>query len=207
MAVGDHQAAGAEHGLAPRARIHRLTLGRLRRGDDHLHPRLRLADTSDRSGGVEYMDVDLSLGGFLRLRARELRAAVRASVFAHLGGFPRHPGRLHARQGNRLLRELPARDAVTTRVRYGESGWVEGLQRGHLGTDGGRWSARYNTQHQWEKPSVLYLPRAGGGGGRDHRRRYDWADSGGWLDSIRARRDHPRARCNAREIRQQPVHV
>ena len=53
----------------------------------------------------------VSLGDVLRPGARPLRAALRPPVLARLDRLPRHPGRVHARHGHRLLRELPPRHA------------------------------------------------------------------------------------------------
>src|SRR6266702_77414 len=87
-------------------------LARLRRGDDRLRPRTRLADASDRSGWLDGLDEHLQMGGFLRADTRQFSAALRPSVLPHLVRFPRHPGRVHAREGNRLLRELAPSDVV-----------------------------------------------------------------------------------------------
>ncbi len=90
------------------------------------------------------------LGHLLRAGARQLRAALRPPVLARLDRLPRDPGRVHARQGHRLLRELAARDARPARLRdresrtasrgYGENVWgltaCDGPLDGELTIDG-----------------------------------------------------------------------
>ena len=57
----------------------------------------------------------------LRPGVHQLRAALHPPVLAHLDRLPRHPRRLHARKGRRLLRELAARHLRAARVCRGES--------------------------------------------------------------------------------------
>ena len=63
----------------------------------------------------------LQVGDVLRPGVHQLRAALHPSVLAHLDRLPRHPRRLHAREGRRLLREFAAGDLRAARVCHGES--------------------------------------------------------------------------------------
>src|SRR5438128_12642133 len=101
----------------------------LRRGDDRVRARTRLTDSSDRSRWLGRVDEHIQVGGLLWPDARQFSAAVRTSVLAHLDRFPWNPGRVHARQRYRLLRELAPSDAITAVVRDRQSGKVYGLRR------------------------------------------------------------------------------
>ena len=93
----------AGRGLPP------VRLARLQRGDDPLRSRVRLADARRRAGRVGGMDEDVPVARLLRPAARELRAAVRSSVLARVGRFPRHPRRA----------TCAARASTTSRTRGG----------------------------------------------------------------------------------------
>ena len=67
--------------------------------------------------GVGGVDQQVSVGPLSRAGVRDVRAAVRPPVLARLARLPRHPGRVHARAGHRLLRELASRHARASRVR------------------------------------------------------------------------------------------
>src|SRR5436305_1286011 len=103
-------------------------LARLRRGDDRLRPRTRLAHASNRSGRMDRVDEHLQMGGFLRTIPRQFPAALRTSVLAHLDRFPRNSGCVHARQRDRLLRELTPSDGVAALICGGQSGEVYRLR-------------------------------------------------------------------------------
>ena len=82
---------------------------------------------------------------FLRTTARQFRAAVRPPVLARLDRLPRNPGRVHARQGNRLLRELAARDATrSARTRSPIRSNGETTAPDIWGLTAVRWSARHH---------------------------------------------------------------
>ena len=61
------------------------------------------------------------------------RADVLAPIWPCLGRFPRHPGRLHARQGHRLFREQPPRDAGAGGLCAGQSDGLARLRPRPLG--------------------------------------------------------------------------
>ena len=67
-------------------------------------------------GGVAG-DVQGLLGQVQRPGVPVVRPDVRSPVLARLDRLPRHPGRVHAREGHRLLREQPARRLRAARVR------------------------------------------------------------------------------------------
>src|SRR6266404_4049434 len=94
------------------------------------------------------MDEDLQLGDVLRTDPRQLRSSLRTPVLARVDRLPRNSGCLHAREGDRLLREFAPSDGVAAVVRDRQSGTVEGLWRERLGPDGGRRSVRYDVRDQ-----------------------------------------------------------
>ena len=104
--------------LDARERVSFARLGRLQRGDAGVRARARVADARGRSRSVEAVDglVRSELGQVRRAGAAVVRPAVRPSVLARLGRLSRHPGRVHAREGHRLLREQPPRRLRAARV-------------------------------------------------------------------------------------------
>src|SRR6266566_6857005 len=113
------------------------------------------------------MDEDLQLGDFLRTDPRQLRSALRTPVLARVDRLSRNSGRVHAREGDRLLRELAPSDGVTAVVRDRQSRTVEGLWRERLGSDGGGRSVRYYVRDQRTLAAVLDVHCARRGSGRD----------------------------------------
>src|SRR5258706_14169471 len=101
------------------------------------------------------MDEDLQLGNVLRTDPRQLRSSLRTPVLARLDRFPRNSGRVHAREGDRLLRELAPSDGVAAVVRDRESGTVEGLRREHLGSHRRGRSVRYDVRYRRTLATVL----------------------------------------------------
>jgi len=66
---------------------------------------------------LQSMDQDLQVEKTLRSRVSLRRAAIHSSLVAHVDRLSRHPGRLHARQGDQLFREQPSRDLCAAGVR------------------------------------------------------------------------------------------
>src|SRR5258706_11295892 len=94
------------------------------------------------------MDEDLQLGDVLWADPRQLRSSLRTPVLARVDRLPRNSGRVHAREGDRLLRELATSDSVAAFVRDRQSRTVEGLRGEHLGSDGGGRTVRYDVRYQ-----------------------------------------------------------
>ena len=97
-----------------------------------LPPRPGIADASAPPKSYDAFDVDLPLESSTASISCYAAPAVHPPALAPLGRFPRHPGRLHARAGHRLLREQPPRHPGPARVRdpesealrgYGENCW------------------------------------------------------------------------------------
>src|SRR5450432_300963 len=103
--------------MEARVRLSELWLGRLQRGPDPLRARPGIAHPSTDESELRSLDGDLSMGKRLWLRLSLRGAALYSSVFARLDRLSRNPGYLHARKGLRLLREQPARNLRSARVR------------------------------------------------------------------------------------------
>ena len=73
--------------------------------------------------------------GPLNAASEHLRfaAAVRPPVHPHVGRFPRHPGRVHARTRHRLFREQPPRHLGAARLRHRQSEGLAGYGAERLG--------------------------------------------------------------------------
>src|SRR5512141_245890 len=108
--------------METRERIHRRRLAWLQRSDHPQHSRSRLTDAPRRCVIMERIHAHVSLGRILRISADPLRAALRPSVLAHLDRLPRNPRFVHARERNRLLRELTKGHVLTARLRDCEPG-------------------------------------------------------------------------------------
>src|SRR6185312_3975218 len=99
----------------------------------------------------------LALGSPLRVEARLrprlplLRPAVHPPAVARVDRLPRHPGRLHARQGHRLLREQPARQPGAAALRGRQPAGFQGLRRGVLGHHRQRRSRRNHPHRRWRR--------------------------------------------------------
>src|SRR3989442_12016922 len=102
---------GAERSCQSHARVETAgrvsakSLERVQRGVDSLFARTRFAQPSAVEEKLCGLDLKLSLAQDLWTRILVRRTVVHPPVFAHLGRFSRHPGRVHARQGKRLLRK------------------------------------------------------------------------------------------------------
>src|SRR6266513_398342 len=73
------------------------------------------------------------LGHALRPDLPELRAPLWPPVHARMGGFPRHPGFVHARAWTRLLREQPPGHVRAAPVRDRESEAIPGIRQERVG--------------------------------------------------------------------------
>ena len=155
--MGFGAAARGQHGLASREWLHQRRLDRLQRGDDPQHPRPRLTHASRRFDRVDVLDERLSVRNLLRAELRAVRAAVRARVLARLDRLPQHPGRVHARAGHRLLRELASSRAVAARVRDCESRRLARLLARRLGPDGVRRTGQHHANDRRPQPPIPHL--------------------------------------------------
>src|SRR5712691_2794061 len=100
------------------------------------------------------MDEDLQLGNVLRTDPRQLRSPLRTPILARVDRLPRNSGRVHAREGDRLLRELATSDGFAAVVRDRQSRTVEGLWRERLGSHRRRRAVRYDSRDQWTLAAV-----------------------------------------------------
>ena len=123
------------HGVAAGKRDAHARLQRLRRGDDPLRAGAGLSGACDLAGRVEGPHRKLQVGHVLRPAVHQLRAALHSSVLAHLARLPRHPRRLHPREGGRLLRELAAGHLRAAGVCRREPERLSRLRREHVGAD------------------------------------------------------------------------
>ena len=116
-----------QHAISGRGSTRRCSLYILALGSPTHPDRQRRVDSSGRRR--------ISGAPTISRSTSAVRAAVRASVLARLDRLPRHSGRVHARQGNRLLREFAPSDGGAARVCGGQSEQVDGLRRERVGTD------------------------------------------------------------------------
>src|SRR5687768_16181557 len=108
-------------------------LGGIQRSADAVRARPRLADARTVAAGLRRLDVDISVEEVVRLRIPVRRAAVHAPALSCLDRLPRHPGRVHARARERLLREQPPRHVCPAAIRAPQSEEVQGLRRERVG--------------------------------------------------------------------------
>ena len=89
-------------------------------------------------------------------------------------------------EGDRLLRELAARDALAARVRDREPGGWRGLRAGRLGPHGLRRPVGRDARRRRAQAAVLHATRRAALARRRARRRHDRPDGGGGLAAVRA---------------------
>ncbi|CAA9314912.1 MAG: GH144, partial [uncultured Gemmatimonadaceae bacterium] len=213
LELGARRPPTREHGVAPRARpqpqrprLQPERVARLHGGDAALRARPRLAHAPAARRHVGGVGDDLQVGPLPGAGVRAVRAAVRASVLARVGGLPRHPRPVHARpgagrRGDRLLRELAPRHAVAARLRHGQPGRVARLRPRRVGPHGERRPARLDVHGRRPRAHLPHLLGARRRHRRAERRRHDRAHGGRRVDRVRARGRGARARGHAPPLR------
>src|SRR5207249_2749866 len=112
-----------------------LRLARLQRDADPARAGAGLTRARRGAGVVRGVDRRLPVGLVPRPDLPRLRAALRSPVLARVDRLPRHPRRVHAREGLRLLRELAARHVRAARLRDRQPLGLQGLWTRRLGVD------------------------------------------------------------------------
>ena len=140
-------------------RLHPAPMGRLRRGAGALHPGARLAHARHRQRELRRLVHELRVEDGLRHRVPVRRAPLHPPVVARLGRLPRHPGCLHAGQGQRLLREQPPRHAGPAAVRHAQPAGDRGCRRALLGHHRQRRAGADEGNHRRRRADVLRLRR------------------------------------------------
>ena len=143
-------------------RLSALRLGRVQRGGHRLCPGHRLAGPSPAGGKLCRLDVHLSMGKPARPRCAVFRPSVHASVLPRLDRLSRHPGRIHAREGQRLFREHPEHDRHASRILRPQSARLRGVRPQFLGHHGGRRAGRSGDAAGSPRPALLRLHVARG---------------------------------------------
>ena len=124
--------------------------------------------------------------------------AVRPPVQPHLGRFPRHPRRLHARKrASTISRTAAARRSPSTPMRWRNPMRLERLRPAPVGPDRLRRPGRRHAEPRRPRPHLPHLCRARPG---RLRRRHGRADRGRRVDALRAGDLHRGAEGDARAI-------
>src|SRR3569832_1047366 len=106
------------------------------------------------------MDQDLQVEKTLRAGVCLRWSTIHSSSVAHVDRLPRHTGRLHASQVDRLFRKQPARNLCAAGLRDTQPEkvcWVRAL---YLGYHGERWSRTGGTSPQWTPRALFRLQGA-----------------------------------------------